>query len=37
MGIKAFVRLYRLPGEDETGLLVWTNEDLAKVELAGRQ
>jgi hypothetical protein len=30
MGTKAFIRLYRLPGESEYGLLVWTNEDLAR-------
>jgi len=30
MGSKAFIRLYRVPGESEYGLLVWTNEDLAK-------
>jgi hypothetical protein len=31
MGVKAFVRLYRVPGEIEYGLLVWQAEDLAKV------
>ena len=30
MGTKAFIRLYRLPGESEYGLLVWQTEDLAK-------
>ncbi len=33
MGPKAFIRLYRVPGESEYGLLVWTNEDLAKDEM----
>ncbi len=31
MGSKAFIRLYRLPGDSEYGLLVWQNEDLARV------
>lgn len=31
MGPKAFVRLYRPPGESEYGLLVWLLEDLAKI------
>ena len=30
MGAKAFVKLYRVPGETEYGLLVWVNEDLAR-------
>ena len=30
MGVKAFLKLYRVPGETEYGLLVWVNEDLAK-------
>ena len=30
MGTKAFIRLYRPPGDSEYGLLVWANEDLAK-------
>lgn len=30
LGTKAFIRLYRPPGESEYGLLVWVNEDLAK-------
>ena len=30
LGTKAFIRLYRLPGESEYGLLVWANEDMAK-------
>lgn len=34
LGTKAFVRLYRLPGETEYGLLVWQNEDLAKRKAA---
>lgn len=29
-GSKAFLRLYRPPGESEYGLLVWTIEDLAR-------
>ena len=28
MGTKAFIRLYRPPGDSEYGLLVWTAEDL---------
>ena len=31
MGVKAFVRLYRVPGETEYGLLVWTAEQLEKL------
>lgn len=30
MGVKKFCRVYRPPGENEHGLLVWTNEDIAK-------
>ena len=30
MGSKNFIRLYRPPGDDEYGLLVWLLEDLAK-------
>lgn len=30
MGTKTFIRAYRLPGESEYGLLVWTFEALAK-------
>ena len=30
MGSKAFIRLYRLPGDSEYGLLVWLLEDMAK-------
>ena len=30
MGTKAFIRLYRPPGDSEFGLLVWANEDMAK-------
>lgn len=30
MGERAFCRLYRPPGETEWGLIVWTNEDLAR-------
>jgi hypothetical protein len=30
MGTRSFVRLYRPPGEDEYGLLVWLLEDLAR-------
>ena len=33
VGLRAFVRMYRPPGESEYGLLVWTNEDLAEVDL----
>ena len=29
MGSKAFIRLYRPPGDSEFGLLVWTMADLA--------
>lgn len=31
MGVKVFCTLYRLPGETEYGLLVWTNEELARL------
>lgn len=31
MGTKAFIRLYRPPGETEYGLLVWSNEDVARI------
>ena len=37
MGEKAFCRLYRPPGENEFGLLVWTCEDLARHVLANRR
>lgn len=30
MGTKAFIRLYRPPGDSEFGLLVWLIEDMAK-------
>lgn len=30
MGPKAFIRLYRPPGDSEYGLLVWLLEDMAK-------
>lgn len=30
MGTRAFVSLYRVPGESEYGLLVMVNEDLAR-------
>ena len=30
MGTKAFCAAYRVPGESEYGMLVWTIEDLAK-------
>ena len=30
MGTKAFLRLYRPPGDSEYGLLVWTNELMAR-------
>lgn len=33
MGGKAFIRLYRPPGDSEYGLLVWLCEDLAKAGL----
>ena len=32
MGTKKFCALYRPPWEKEEGLLVWVNEDLAKVK-----
>lgn len=32
LGTKAFIRLYRPPGESEYGLLVWANEDIAKLK-----
>ena len=31
MGLRNFLRLYRLPGESEWGLLAWTCEDVAKL------
>lgn len=31
MGTKAFCRLYRPPGDDEHGLIIWTIEDVAKL------
>ena len=31
MGTKAFLRLYRPPGESEWGLLAWANEAIAKI------
>lgn len=34
MGWKAFIRLYRPPGDSEYGLLVWLLEDMAKERLA---
>lgn len=34
-GIREFIRLYRLPGESEYGLLIWMMEDLATL-LRGR-
>ena len=30
MGTEKFCKLFRVPWENEYGLLVWTNEDLAK-------
>lgn len=33
MGVKAFCALYRPPFENEFGLLVWTNEDLERMQL----
>lgn len=34
MGGKAFIRLYRPPGDSEYGLLVWLLEDMAKSRMA---
>lgn len=34
MGGKAFIRLYRPPGDSEYGLLVWLLEDMAKTRRA---
>jgi hypothetical protein len=34
MGGKAFIRLYRPPGDSEYGLLVWLLEDMAKMRRA---
>lgn len=31
MGVKAFCRLYRPPGECEWGLLAWAAEDMARM------
>jgi len=36
MGERAFCRLYRPPGEAETGLLIWNAEDLARYLRAAR-
>ena len=33
MGTKAFIRLYRPPGDSEYGLLVWVNELIARGNL----
>jgi len=33
MGAPAFCRLYRVPGETEFGLMVWANEDIAKLRV----
>jgi hypothetical protein len=33
-GTKAFIRRFRPPGDSEFGMLVWTNEDIAKFDLA---
>lgn len=32
MGVKAFCRLYRVPGESEYGLLIWSAEDMARLK-----
>ncbi len=32
-GTKAFIRRFRPPGDSEYGLVVWTNEDLARLDL----
>lgn len=34
MGGKAFCRLYRPPGDDEYGLVIWTIEDACKLLVA---
>ena len=34
MGTERFCKLFRVPGETEYGLLVWTNEDIAKMRRA---
>jgi hypothetical protein len=31
MGTERFCKLFRVPGESEYGLLVWANEDIAKL------
>lgn len=33
LGTKRFCSLYRVPGESEYGLLVWANEDIAKLRV----
>ena len=33
LGVKRFCSLYRVPGETEYGLLVWVNEDIAKLRV----
>ncbi len=35
MGTKAFINLYRPPGDSEYGLLVWMLEDMAKAPHRG--
>jgi hypothetical protein len=37
MGPKAFIRLYRPPGDSEYGLLVWVAEDLSRARHAQRR
>jgi hypothetical protein len=32
MGTKAFILLYRPPGDSEFGLLIWANEDITRRE-----
>jgi hypothetical protein len=36
MGLKAFIRLYRVPHDTEYGLLAWLNEDMAAALTARR-
>lgn len=33
---KGFLKLYRVPGESEYGLLVWVNEDIAQLSGGGK-
>jgi hypothetical protein len=36
MGTRTFCRVFRVPGECEYGLLVWVNEDVAKMKASAQ-